>query len=182
MRNHVAPSNSSACRAARAARLGAADRVAADEARVASGCAADRRPSSSPRPTRRSAPERPRVPRARPPAARRPGPRRARASAPASASASDAAGSSAPRSPATASASRVGIPAGDPVDARAARGEPDRGADQARADDGEGCASHRSADALAVGAGDSIARISSATRKARSSDWRPFRRGSQSVS
>ena len=66
---------------------------------------------------------------------------------------------------------RVGIAADDAADARAlARSEPERAAHQSQPDDRE-TLDH---------AGRASPRINSARRKARSSDWRAFRRGSQS--
>ena len=61
---------------------------------------------------------------------------------------------------------RVAVPAGHALDPRAARGEPGGGSDQTGADDGE---RHS-------------ARINSAIRKAQSSAWRALRRGSHNVS
>ena len=69
---------------------------------------------------------------------------------------------------------RIGIPAATAAP-RAARGQADRGADQPGADDRDPGRAH------AAGSG-CRARISSARRKARSSAWRPLSRGSQSVS
>ena len=66
---------------------------------------------------------------------------------------------------------RIGVPAGDALDACAASGKRGGRADQTRADDGQRTERrcHQP-------------RISSATRNARSSDCRAFSRGSQSVS
>ena len=66
----------------------------------------------------------------------------------------------------------VGIPAGHALDSGTPRAERDGRADQPRADDGE---RSEAAPLRQI-------RISSATRKARSSDWRAFRRGSQRLS
>ncbi len=67
---------------------------------------------------------------------------------------------------------RVGIAADDPRGAGSlARGEPERAAHEAEPDDRDAL-DHE---------GRASPRINSARRKARSSDWRAFRRGSQSV-
>ena len=134
VRNHVAPSNSSAVARVRAARLGAADRMAADEAR--------RRP---PRP-RRPAPFVEPTSVTRAPGGARVEHRRE----PCAGSVADgrgderelgvrerlgeigAAASTAPRSAAIARCVRVGIPADDVGDPGAPRGERRRRADQAR--------------------------------------------------
>ena len=82
------------------------------------------------------------------------------------------ASSTQPRSSAAAPRVRVGIEADDAPDAGAlARGEAERAAHQAEPDDREAL-DH---------AGRASPRINSARRKARSSDWRAFKRGSQSV-
>ena len=150
--------------------LRAGDRVAADEARRAAGGGDDaglRRADVGDgrllagggehrRDLRRRAPRS--APRRRRGRRRRPPPRAMPAA------------STAPRSTAGGECVGVGVPAGD-VGARGARGQADRGADQPGADDGEPLRRPRQR-----------RRISSASRNARSSDWRAFRRGSQSVS
>ena len=77
-----------------------------------------------------------------------------------------------PRSSAAAQRARVRVEADDARDAGAlARRKPERAAHQAEPDDREAL-DH---------AGRASPRINSARRKARSSDWRAFKRGSQSV-
>ena len=88
------------------------------------------------------------------------------------ASPSDATGSTAPRSPASSrTAGSSSHPTTAPTRRLGARREPPRP---------RSVPSRRRLGACPSGA--HAERISSATRKARSSDWRPFRRGSQSVS
>ena len=167
-----------------AARLGAADRMPADEARVVPGGGADgplRRADVGDRAPLRRAVEHLAHRRA---AARRPGRRTRTRSASATASARPAAGSTAPRSGAT----REVRPDRDP--SRRTLGTPARRA--ASAADAPispvpttASAPRLSAHAVALARDRRqrhAARISSATRNARSSDWRALRRGSQSVS
>ena len=157
-------------RAVGTSRLGAADRMATDEAAVSSGGGADGALRRADIGDRRIPPARARAPRERRGAVRRRVPRRRTRSAPSTASGSVAAGSTASRSLATRSTSGSGSqPAHDSArpPGRESRGR----ADQTRPDDGE-VPKHDGR----------YPRISSATRNARSSDWRAFKRGSQSDS
>ena len=127
-----------------AARLGAADRVPADEAGVAAGGGADRalrRADVGDRALVRRDARAPRARRAGSSRDRRRDERRGRRRR--RASASVAAGSTASRSAATREHVRVGIPAAHASDARAPRGERGGRADQARPDDGDVAAARR---------------------------------------